>query len=95
MPFQITLFCKNSSQNRRFPFFVSLVGLLTILGLVIICYDDDLTDDINPPVLALRVPFLFDYIDSAIELLSPIYRAINQSIIEKASLPTRSPPYQF
>jgi len=95
MPFQITLFCKNSSQSRGLSSVVSIVGLLTILGLMIICYDNDLTDDINPPIFALWTPFLFDHSHSVIKLLRPVCRQINLFNIEKASLPTRSPPYQL
>jgi hypothetical protein len=93
MAFQCYLFFNTPANNKTISFFLSFFYLAAILGLIIICYDDNLTDNIDPPVFASESPNFFDHAYTEIEFLKFIKDSIELSFIEKSSLLTRSPPF--
>ena len=65
---------------------------LTILGLVIICYDGDLTDNYDPPVFALQSPIVIYPSHDEITPLKLISESISITLINKNPFLTRAPP---
>jgi hypothetical protein len=63
-----------------------------ILGLVIICYDGDLTDNYDPPVFVLQSPVIIYPAHNEITLIKFISKSISLPLISKSSFLTRAPP---
>jgi hypothetical protein len=86
--------------NRKFtrrtpPFLFISFCLLTIVGTGLICYDNDLSDSNDPPVIALRYPVLFYAADDVIALLPLISESIDLPFINKNPFLSRAPPTEY
>jgi hypothetical protein len=66
--------------------------LLTILGLVIICYDGDLTDNYDPPIFALQASIIIYPANDEITHLRLVGESISFPLINKNPFLTRAPP---
>lgn len=73
-------------------FLLGSICLLTILGLVIFCYDDDLTDNYDPPIFTIQSSIIVHLSYHKIILLKLISESINIPLIDKKSFLTRAPP---
>ena len=80
------------TKNKNLLFLSGSLCLLTILGLIIICYDGDLTDDYDPPVFALQSPIIIYPAHDEITHLKLISESISFPLINKNSFLTRAPP---
>jgi len=83
----------NRKFTRRTPsfFFISFC-LLTILVSGLICYDNDLSDNNDPPVIALRYPVLFYAANDEITFIPLTNDPINLPFINKNPVLSRAPP---
>lgn len=79
-------------KNKKRTFLLSSLCLLTILGFGIICYDDDLLDSNDPPVIALQYPIIIYPNHDGIAFIQLISESINLPLINKNSFLTRAPP---
>jgi heme/copper-type cytochrome/quinol oxidase subunit 1 len=66
--------------------------LLTIFGLLVICYDGDLTDNYDPPVFLLQLPIIITFVYSEVTLIQLITESINFPLINMDPFLIRSPP---
>lgn len=89
---------QNSAKYDRVPwkdskrvFLVASLSLLLILGFGIICYDDDLSDNNDPPVIALQCPIILPANDE-ISFIELTIESIRLPLINQLSLPVRAPP---
>jgi hypothetical protein len=80
---------------RTSSFLLIVFCLLTIAGLGFICYDNDLSDSNDPPVIALRYPVLFYAADDVIALLPLISESIDLPFINKNPFLSRAPPTEY
>jgi hypothetical protein len=78
-------------KDRKRLFLITSLSLLLILGVGIICYDNDLSDNNDPPVIALQCPIIYPD-KNEITLIKLISASINLPLINKTSLLTRAPP---
>jgi voltage-gated potassium channel Kch len=93
MHFQyMTIDHRDHHKNKNRSFLLEIFCLLTILGLVIICYDGDLTDNYDPPIFALQSPIIIYPTHGKITLLQLISESIGPLFINKNSFLTRAPP---
>jgi len=83
---------KNLPKNKTTSSFISFLCLLTILGLGIVCYDDDLMDNNNPPVIAFHLYTFIYHNYSKITIADLITESINLPLVNKKSFLTRAPP---
>ncbi len=83
---------KARHKNRNLSFLFAGFCLLTIVGLGIICYDDDLLDTDNPPDIALQYPIIIYPAHDEITPITLISESINLPLINKNSFLTRAPP---
>jgi hypothetical protein len=81
-------------KNKRLSFLLSSFCLLLILGFIIICYDGDLSDNNDPPVIALQCPIIY-FANDQITLTKLISESINLPLINKNSFLVRAPPIYF
>lgn len=93
MHFQFALRNRKGYQHKKTRSFL-LIGicLLTILGLVIVCYDDNLLDNNDPPVIAFQSPIFIYHASDEIALIKIIKESITLFLINTSPFPTRSPP---
>jgi hypothetical protein len=80
------------TKNKTLLFLLGSLCLLTVLGLVIICCDGDLTDDYDPPVFALQSPIVIYPSHDEITALKLISESISLTLINKNPFLTRAPP---
>ena len=80
------------AKNKNLLLLPISLCLLTILGLVIICYDGDLTDNYDPPVFALQSPIVIYPSHDEITPLKLISESISLTLINKNPFLTRAPP---
>jgi len=83
---------KGYQQNKIQSFLLTSICLITILVLVIICYDDNLLDNNDPPVIAFQSPIFIYHASDEIALLKIIKESITLFLINTSSFLTRSPP---
>lgn len=79
-------------KNKKRTFLLSSLCLLTILGFGIICYDDNLLDSNDPPVIALQYPIIIYPTHDGITFIQITSKSINLPLINKNSFLTRAPP---
>jgi hypothetical protein len=79
-------------QNKIRSFLLVSICLLTILGLVIICYDDNLLDNNYPPVIAFQSTIFIYHSDDEIALMKIIKESITLFLTNISTFLTRSPP---
>jgi hypothetical protein len=79
-------------KHQKLSFLLSTFCFLTILGFVIICYDDDLLDNYDPPVIALRCPIILYHATDEITLIKLIGESVSLPLINNFSFLTRAPP---
>jgi hypothetical protein len=79
-------------RNKKRTFLLSSLCLLTILGFGIICYDDNLLDSNDPPVIALQYPIIIYPTHDGIAFIQLTSKSINLPLIHKNSFLTRAPP---
>jgi hypothetical protein len=83
----------NRNLTRKTPsFFFISICLLTIVAMGLICYDNDLSDNNDPPLIALRYPVLFYAADDEITFITLINDPVNLPFINKNSVLSRAPP---
>lgn len=93
MHFQyLTIDQRDHHQNKNRSFLLGSICLLTILGLVIICFDVNLTDNYDPPIFLSQSPIIIYLAHNEITLLKLISDSISPLFINKNSFITRSPP---
>jgi hypothetical protein len=93
MHFQyLTIDQKDHHKNKNRSFLLGCISLLTILGLVIICFDVNLTDNYDPPIFISQSPIIIYPAHNEITLLKSISDPIGHLFINKNSFITRSPP---
>jgi hypothetical protein len=80
------------TKNKNLLLLTVSLYLLTILGLVIICYDGDLTDNYDPPVFALHTSIIIYPTHDEITSLRLISESISFPLINKNLFLTRAPP---
>jgi len=80
------------TKNKTLLLLSGSLCLLTIIGLVIICYDGDLTDDYDPPFFALQSPIVIYPSHDEITALKLISESISLTLINKNPFLTRAPP---
>lgn len=83
---------KARHKNRNLLFLFAVFCLLTIVGLGIICYDDDLLDPNDPPIIALQHPIIIYPAHDGITLIKLVSESIKLPLINKTSFLTRAPP---
>ena len=83
---------KGYQQNKIQSFLLTSICLITILVLVIICYDDNLLDNNDPPVIAFQSPIFIYHVSDEIALIKIIKESITLFLINTSSFLTRSPP---
>lgn len=66
--------------------------LLTIIGLLIICYDDNLTDNNDPPVVAFQSSVFIFHSGDAVTLIKVTKEEIILPLLNAFSFLTRAPP---
>lgn len=80
------LFC-----NKKISLLLASFSLLTIIGLGIILYDDDLTDTNCPPDIAAKYPVIFFHNQEALKLkVQP--ESANYFFLHKNPSLNKSPP---
>jgi hypothetical protein len=79
-------------KNIKSSLLLTSLCLLLISGFVIICYDDDLCDTNEPPVIALRPAIDFYHTSDKITLLQLFEDSYNPLSANKNISPTRAPP---
>jgi len=93
MHFQyMTIDQRDHHKNKNRSFLLGSICLLTILGLVIICYDGNLTDNYDPPIFALQSPIVIYPAHGEITLLKLNSDSIGLLFINKNYFLTRAPP---
>ena len=80
------------AKNKNLLLLSISLYLLTILGLVIICYDGDLTDNYDPPVFVLHASIIIYPANEEITPLKLISESISLTLINKKPFLTRAPP---
>jgi hypothetical protein len=83
---------KARHKNRNLSFLFAGFCLLTIVGLGIICYDDDLLDNNDPPIIALQYPIIINLANDEITFITFISESINLPLINHFCSLTRAPP---
>lgn len=83
---------KGYQQNKIQSFLLTSICLMTILVLVIICYDDNLLDNNDPPVIAFQSSIFIYHASGEIALIKIIKESITLFLINTSSFLTRSPP---
>jgi hypothetical protein len=79
-------------KNRGRPFLLICVALLSIAGIGIISYDSDLSDNNDPPVVALQYPVIIFNGFQELEHLKISVEPIELPLINIFSLLNRAPP---
>ncbi len=93
MHFQfLTIDQSDHHKNKNQSFLLGSICLLTILGLVIICFDVNLTDNYDPPIFVLQSPIIIYPAHDEITLLKLNSDSISPLFINKNSFLTRAPP---
>ncbi len=80
------------TKNKNLLLLSGSLCLLTILGLVIICYDGDLTDNYDPPVFALQASIIIYTANNEITHLKLISESISFPLINQNFFLSRAPP---
>jgi hypothetical protein len=80
------------TKNKKLLLLTGSLCLLAIVGLVIICYDGDLTDNYDPPVFALQSSIVIYPSHDEITHLTLTSESISFPLINKNSFLTRAPP---
>jgi hypothetical protein len=83
---------RGQHKNKKLSLLLASFCLLTILGLGIICYDDDLLDSNDPPVIALQHPIIIYPTHDEIAFIQLSSESINLRLINNNSFLTRAPP---
>jgi hypothetical protein len=83
---------KGYQQNKTQSFLLTSICLLTILGLVIVCYDDNLLDNNDPPVIAFQSPIFIYHASDEIAFMKIIRESIILFLTNISTFFTRSPP---
>jgi hypothetical protein len=83
---------RDHHKNKGLSFLFFSVCLLTILGLIIICFDVNLTDNYDPPIFIYQSLIIIYPALDEISLLKSINDSISPLFINKNSFITRSPP---
>lgn len=78
-------------KEKRFLISLVIFCLLTILGLVIISYDDDFLDNNDPPVIAFQSENIFYPSDEEVTFIQS-NDPVALPLINKNSFLTRDPP---
>lgn len=79
-------------KNKKLSFLLVSFYLLLILGFGIICYDNNLVDTNDSPVIAFQYPVIIYPTHNGITYIQPIDESINLPFIIKNSFLTRAPP---
>jgi hypothetical protein len=77
--------------SRSFFFLISFC-LLTIVISGLICYDNDLSDNNDPPIIALRYPVLVYAANDEVTFIPLINDPISLPFINKNPVLSRAPP---
>jgi len=80
------------NKDRKRIFLLAGLSFLLILGFGIICYDDDLLDTNDPPVIAFQYPVIIYPPYDEITYIQPNSESINLPLINKISFLSRAPP---
>jgi hypothetical protein len=83
---------KARHKNRNLSLLFASFCLLTIVGLGIICYDDNLLDTDNLPDIALQYPIIIYPAHDGITLIKLVSESIKLPSKNKISFLTRAPP---
>lgn len=82
-------------KDRKRVFLLASLSFLLILGFGIICYDNDLLDTNDPPVIAFQYPVIIYLTHDEITYIQPTIESINLPLINKNSFLSRAPPILF
>jgi hypothetical protein len=82
--------------GRGKPLLLSAVFyVLTILTLILICYDNDISDGNDPPVVALQSPIIIYHAGDEVKLIKSVSDSINLALADKIPPLNKAPPVQF
>jgi len=90
--FQYIAYHKAPSRKRNLSLLFAGFCLFTIFGLEFLCYDNDLLDSNDPPVLAVQYPVIIYPVSDEIIFIKLLSESINLPLINKTSFLTRAPP---
>ena len=93
MYYQYT-FALHEARHKKKTLSLLFAGfcLFIILGLGFICYDNDLLDTNDPPVIAVQYPIIIYPVNDEIIFIKLTGEPINLPLINKNSFLTRAPP---
>jgi len=90
--FQYIAYHKAPSRKRNLSLLFAGFCLFTIFGLEFLCYDNDLLDTNDPPVIAVQYPIIIYPVNDEIIFIKLTGEPINLPLINKNSFLTRAPP---
>lgn len=86
------MYYKTFHKNKKQTLLLTSFCLITILGVGIILYDDDLSDTSDPPDIALQFPVIIHHGSDKITFIGLTSESISLPFINKIHFLDRSPP---